>query len=218
MFQDNNPIYEFRGPWGIPVQIGASLVLLPLIFLSTTTGLRDLYFDMIFVALVIASILAHELGHAWGNLIQGVRVRRIMLHGGGGFCERATSATRYQSELIVAMGPIVNLTIWALCSMIAPEVPRDTFSWIIASLAWINLWLALFNLIPVHPLDGGKLFELVMCRIARPSLARKISGGVGLGISIVWIPLMLLSYFTFGFVLFFFPSVQYNWRLARGQA
>ena len=46
---------------------------------------QAMMFDLIFVAMLIGSILAHELGHAWGALIQNVRVRRIMLHGGGGF-------------------------------------------------------------------------------------------------------------------------------------
>lgn len=57
-----------------------------------------------FFPILPGSIHLHELGHACGNPAQVVPVNRIMLYGGGGFCERTRSATRYEQELIVAMG------------------------------------------------------------------------------------------------------------------
>jgi len=70
--------------------------------------------------LLTGSIFLHELGHAWGTIVQGIPVRRIMIYGGGGFCERSRSASVKQRELIVAMGPIVNLVIWAFASLSLP--------------------------------------------------------------------------------------------------
>ena len=81
----------------------------PRLFVDFGGTPRDFAFDLMFFAILIGSIYLHELGHAWGCLIQGVPVRRVMIYGGGGFCEPTRSSTRYEQELIVAMGPIVNL-------------------------------------------------------------------------------------------------------------
>ncbi len=213
---DENPIAEFRGPWGVPVQIGASIALLPLVFLSFGGTADMLAYDLIFVALLIGSIFLHELGHAWGCLIQGIPVRRIMLYGGGGFCEPSRSATAYQDELIVAMGPIVNLTLWALASLMAPAVASEPLSWILYDLAYINLFLAVLNLIPVLPLDGGRLFHLALLRVMPSDLAMRVAGGVGLILSLLWVPMMLTSFVFLGLVLFFWPSIRLHWMLLRG--
>ena len=129
MFRDTSPIFEFRGPWGVPIQIGGSLLLLPLMLIDLGGTPRGFAFDMMFVLILIGSIYLHELGHAWACLIQGVPVKRIMLYGGGGFCERTRSATRHEQELIVAMGPIVNLFLWAIAGLIAPFISDPEIAW-----------------------------------------------------------------------------------------
>lgn len=215
MFNESKVIYEFRGPFGVPVQIGSSILLLFLVFLSFGSGPTALYYDLIFLALVIGSIFLHELGHAWGCLVQGIPVRRIMLYGGGGFCEPVRSISARQDELVVAMGPIVNLTLWAVASLLLPYLPGGQFAWAVSMLAWINLFLALFNLLPVMPLDGGKLFQLALIRVLPPVLATRIAGGVGLTIAVFWVPMMVLSYFTLGLVLFFIPPIGLHWQMVR---
>jgi Zn-dependent protease len=218
MFHNDQPIFEFRGPWGVPIQFGASIILLFLVFVSFSSGPVVLYYDLIFVALVVLSIFLHELGHAWGALIQGVPVRRIMIHGGGGFCERSRSASRYQDELIVAMGPIVNLALWAILSLIEPFLPAGDLAWAVGTMAWLNLYLALFNLVPVWPLDGGRLFQLLMLRFLPSDIAMRVSGAVGLLIAILWIPLMIMSFLFMGMVLFFIPPFRAQWEMLRRTA
>ena len=215
MFSDTNPIFEFRGPWGVPIQIGASIILLPLILVDFYGSPRDLLFDLAFLAILVGSIYLHELGHAWGSLIQGVPVERIMLYGGGGFCERRRSATRYEQELIVAMGPIVNLVLWATAGLIVPFVSDPEIRWVFQSIAWVNGFLAILNLMPVHPLDGGKLFELLLHRLLRADLAIRISAAVGLVIAVLWLPLMGLMFMTTGVALFFMPSIRMHWHALR---
>lgn len=215
MFRDTNPIFEFRGPWGVPVQIGASIILLPLILIDFGAGARALAFDVMFVAILLGSIYLHELGHAWGCLIQGVPVKRIMLYGGGGFCERTRSASRYEQELIVAMGPIVTIVLWAVAGLIAPMISDPETRWVFQMIAWVNGFLAILNLLPVHPLDGGKLFELILHRVISPVTATTISACVGLLFAVVWVPMMLYGFMTFGFILFFLPSVRMHWQMLR---
>ena len=218
MFRDNNPIYEFRGPWGVPIQVGASIILLPLILIDFGGDIRSLAFDVMFLLILLGSIYLHELGHAWGCLIQGVPVKRIMLYGGGGFCERTRSATRYEQELIVGMGPIVTISLWAIAGLIAPLVSDPEIRWVFQTISWVNGFLAILNLLPVHPLDGGKLFELMLHRVLQPGAARLVSGVVGLIFAIAWLPLMIYGFAVFGFVLFFFPSVRLHWHMLTARA
>lgn len=216
MFQDTNPIAEFRGPWGVPIQIGASLFLIPLVFVDLfNADAASVMRDLIFVAILIGSIYLHELGHAWGSLIQGVPVKRIMLFGGGGFCERSRSATRFEQELIVAMGPIVNLFLWAVAGLIANVITDPEIWWIFATISSVNLFLAVLNLVPVQPLDGGKLFELFLHRVLPPGAAIRVAGGVGLFFSVLWIPVMLMSFVALGMMLFFIPSPRLHWQMLR---
>ena len=215
MFGSSKVIFEFRGVFGVPVQIGSSILLLVLLFLSFGSSGTQLFYNAIFLGLVLGSIYLHELGHAWATLIQGIPVRRIMIYGGGGFCERTRSATPRQDELIVAMGPIVNLTIWAVASLVWPYMPEGVLMWAVNLLAWINLFLAIFNMIPVQPLDGGKLFHLVLLRFMSPGMATRIAGGVGLVIAVLWIPAMILAYTKLGFLLFFFPPISLHWQMLR---
>ena len=217
MFRDTQPIFELRGPWGVPIQFGASIFLLALIFIDFSGSPRDLAFDLMFLAILIGSIFLHELGHAWGALIQGVPVRRIMLYGGGGFCEQTRSATRYEQELIVAMGPIVNLVLWALAGLIAPMISDPEIRWVFQTIAWVNGFLAVLNMMPVHPLDGGKLFELVLHRLLPADLAIRISAGVGLVLAVLWVPLMVIWFSMSGVVLFFLPSIRLHWQMLRRQ-
>ncbi len=215
MFRDSNVIFEFRGPFGVPVQIGSSIILLVFLFLSFGTSATQIYYNAIFLALLLGSIFLHEMGHAWGNLVQGIPVRRIMIYGGGGYCERTRSVSRSQEELIVAMGPIVNLAIWAVASMAWPYMPEGTLMWAVNMLGWINLFLAGFNMLPVQPLDGGKLFQLLLMRFMTPRTATRVAGAVGLVIAVLWIPMMIFSYLELGLILFFIPPFGLHLQMFR---
>ncbi len=220
MFGNDSAIFEFRGPWGVPVQIGGSFIFLVLFYVSFTSGPTVLAYDLAFLGLLVLSIFLHELGHPWGSLIQGLRVKRIMLHGAGGFCERSLSASRYQQELIVAMGPIVTLAIWAGSSLLSMWIDPDLTNtsdlvWALDTLAWINLYLAIFNLMPVQPLDGGKLLELVLSRVLRFEWATKLSGLIGMVMILAWLPLMIVGYMGFGMMLMFVPAIGINWMMAK---
>ena len=215
MLGNESPIIEFRGLFGVPVQVGSSILILILIFVGFGGSAASLPYDLALVAMLVGSIYLHELGHAWGCLVQGVPVRRIVIYGGGGFCEHARSPGQYEQELIVAMGPIVNFTIWALASLAVPYMESWVMIWALSWLALINLFLGLFNLLPVHPLDGGKLFQLLLLRFLPARTATRISGGVGVVFAVLWIPLALWLFFTIGLILFFFPSIRLHMQMLR---
>ena len=216
MFPGSFPLLDLRGPWKVPVEVHASILLLPLILINFGGSVQSLAYDLMFGAILLGSIFLHELGHAWGCLIQGVPVKRIVMFGGGGFCERARSATRYEQELIVAMGPIVNLTLWAVAGLMAPFITDPEIAWVFWTISSVNGFLALLNLLPVNPLDGGKLFALGMHRMFRARTAQTISAVVGLVCAVLWVRVMIYGFIEFGFILFFLPSVGLHWRMLKG--
>jgi len=214
MFNDT-PIARFNGPWGVPIEIGSSLPLLAVLLLAVNGGPSP--FILGFIVVIVASIFLHELGHAWGCVVQGIPVARVMLYGGGGFCQPARSPSHREDELIVAMGPIVNIVLWALASLALPLVEGGWLSIILWQVKVVNLALFALNMLPVQPLDGGKLLHLLLRRFLHPLLALKITGFVGLIVSILWIPGMVMVWFYFGFFIFFMPQIGLHWEMFRSK-
>ena len=66
MLFGSSSLFEFRGPWSVPVEIGASIILLPLILIDFGGTPQSLVYDIMFVAILLGSIFLHELGHAFG--------------------------------------------------------------------------------------------------------------------------------------------------------
>lgn len=114
--------------------------------------------------LFLLSVLGHELAHAWVALARGVPVRGITLFilGGAAEIERDPDGP-LDEALITVVGPLSSLVFGAgfgalaLISQAAPGVYAVS-----ATMALINLSLALFNIIPGFPLDGGRLLRAIL--------------------------------------------------------
>jgi len=213
MFSDS-VLYSFRGPMRVPVEIHSSYLQLVLIILLVSLG--NLVFAAIFLVMLTASIFAHELGHAWASVRQGLPVRRLVIHGGGGFVENTRQGTAKQQEFIVAMGPLVNLILWALASGVVEMgvvSPGTLAGSLLSSFAYLNLFLFIFNLLPMQPLDGGKLLNLVLLRFVKPLQATRITGGVGLVCAVLWIPAAIFLLLTMGFILLFIPNFRLHYAM-----
>lgn len=232
----NSIAFTLRGPWRIPIQFDISLLILAVFFGFLFID-RGILAAAIAFAMIVIAILLHELGHAAACVVQGVPVTRVVLFGGGGFCEHHARVTPRQAELIAIAGPLVNLALWAAVTLVLPALaagPPEPMNingtWIagpplgqselyraLETFARLNLFLALFNLVPVLPLDGGRLLHSWLHRFVPGRTATKTSGGVGVVLSVLWIPMMFAAFFTFGFVLLFFPNLMLHWRMLRGR-
>ncbi|MDQ2089978.1 site-2 protease family protein [Marimonas arenosa] len=223
MLQTGPIIFRFNGVFGVPVEIGQTLAFLVLIFIGLTLSAGgSLLWLAIIVAMILTIIYLHELGHAWAARVQGVPVRRIVLHGGGGFCEHARSATAREQEFITAMGPLTNLGLWALGSLAAywiwsSGLGSGLLGHYLVLFAVLNFMFFVFNMIPVQPLDGGKLLHLLLLRILAPQNALQITGAVGLVCAILWWPALLYVWYTTGWLLLFLPSIGLHYRMMRGE-
>lgn len=221
MINSGKLLFSFRGPMGVPVEVHSSIIFLGLIFIGFSGSGTDMAYGLAFFALIVLAIFLHEMGHAWGALVQGVPVRRVVIYGGGGFCEQARSASAHETELIVAMGPIVNFGLWAGISLLYSNFSSGLvfgsveLTWALKSFVVINFFLGILNMIPVMPLDGGRLLQLGLMRIMPQIQATRLAGGIGLVLSVLWFPAMFFCFFLYGLVLFFFPSIKLHLKMLR---
>jgi Zn-dependent protease len=115
-------------------------------------------------AFLIASVLAHEGSHAIVATHRGLHARRIQLLAFGGYTIIDGKAERPNDELAVAAaGPIVSLAlagIFWLMAAIASGVPAAQDA--IRFLAFVNLFVAAFNLLPGFPMDGGRVLRALV--------------------------------------------------------
>jgi Zn-dependent protease/CBS domain-containing protein len=124
--------------------------------------------------LLFASVLAHELSHSWMAIQRGISVTRITLFIFGGVAQIAEEPDRPATEFLVAiMGPLMSLALavlfgaawlWlhildstrAFGSALTPLVLLSSY------LALVNGQLAVFNLAPGFPLDGGRVLRAIL--------------------------------------------------------
>src|SRR5580704_583699 len=114
--------------------------------------------------LLIASLTAHELGHALLARHRGIAVEGIRLWLFGGVAQMSSDWMTGKTEMLVAaVGPAITLVItaiftaatWLFVTLGAPPLAVVVAEW----LAAVNLLLLLFNLIPAFPLDGGRILR-----------------------------------------------------------
>jgi Zn-dependent protease/CBS domain-containing protein len=129
--------------------------------------------------LFFTSVLVHELSHALVGRAYGMEVRTITLFVFGGLAHLEREPARWRGELFMALaGPVASLVIGTASLLVAgmlmgpveldPLHPEKAFAGLGAGatlLFWlgqINILLALFNLVPGYPLDGGRVLRAVL--------------------------------------------------------
>ncbi|WP_293329685.1 site-2 protease family protein [Microcoleus sp. CAWBG58] len=122
----------------------------------------------LFAALLLfASVLAHELGHSWVAIKQGIGVKSISLFLFGGLANlERESKTPAEAFWVAIAGPLVSLLLAGSLTVIGVGAAlTGPAAAIVQLLASINLALALFNLIPGLPLDGGNILKAIVWKI-----------------------------------------------------
>jgi Zn-dependent protease len=119
---------------------------------------------LIIALLLFISVLLHELGHSLMARSQGIEVNSITLFLFGGMASIERESRTPQEALWVAIaGPAVSFLLFCLLSLTShlPYLNVD-LTYICEHLAIINLFLAVFNLIPGLPLDGGQILKALV--------------------------------------------------------
>src|SRR6186997_284722 len=134
------------------------------VFPSTNPGFSDgAYIAMAIVAAAafFASLLLHELGHAFQARREGMEIEGITLWLFGGVAKFKGMFPSAGAEFRIAIaGPLVSLALGALFSLGAWAVSTtDAVDAVVAWLGYINLTLLVFNMLPALPLDGGRVLR-----------------------------------------------------------
>lgn len=164
---------------------------------------------LLFVLAGFISVLVHELGHALTGRHFGAQTA-ITLHAFGGYATfPAGRFTRVQDFLVTAAGPAIQIVlggIFLAVSMFGPEF-TPLGQRFITALTWISIVWAILNLIPVLPLDGGRLMSSILGP-RRIELTLQISIFVG----IVVAGLLLMFTKSLLFPVFLGFMVYQNWQ------
>ncbi|MBW8067157.1 MAG: hypothetical protein GJU73_06895 [Ferrovum sp.] len=161
---------------GIPVGLDSSWFL---VFCLLTWMLADNYYPAEFsnwppvlywimgavTALsYFACILLHEMGHSVVALWYRIRVNNITLFMFGGVAQIEGEAPSAFAEFLIALaGPLVSFILaFAGYSLLPVFSDNPPLLALIKYLAYINLALGLFNLVPGYPLDGGRIFRAIV--------------------------------------------------------
>ncbi|BAW02684.1 Zn-dependent protease [Thermus thermophilus] len=129
------------------------------------------------------SVLLHEVGHALAARRYGVATRRITLWLLGGVAQMERIPREPVKELVIALaGPLVSLFLFLLFRALPWEA--GALGFLGRYLALVNLGLALFNLLPALPLDGGRVYRaLLALRKPYPQATRQ---AVALSQALAW--------------------------------
>lgn len=122
---------------------------------------------LVMALFLFASVVLHELGHSLVARSQGIKVNSITLFifGGVASIERE-SKTPGQAFQVAIAGPAVSLVLFVLFFLLSLALPVSGFAHeIVSYIASINLILALFNLIPGLPLDGGQVLKAAVWKL-----------------------------------------------------
>lgn len=143
--------------FGISVQIHATLLML-IAFTALRSlgnaGVMGLLLDLMLAVGLFGSVLLHELGHALTARRYGVQTRRIMLTPLGGVAQLESMPRNAVAEFWIALaGPLVSFALAGLAWGLSSVAP------LFILLAYINLALGAFNLLPVFPSDGGRILR-----------------------------------------------------------
>ncbi len=140
----------------------------------------------LFIVLLFACVVLHEFGHILAARRYGIQAQEVTLLPIGGVASLQRLPADPRQELVVALaGPAVNLVIAlvliaALGAFHTRDLDIDDIRLSLAGrLAAANLFLALFNLIPAFPMDGGRVLHALLAMRMAPQRATDIAARIG---------------------------------------
>jgi Zn-dependent protease/predicted transcriptional regulator len=165
-----------------------------------------------FILMLFACVVLHELGHALMARRFGVATRDIILLPIGGVARLERMPEKPSQELLVALaGPLVNVVIalglfgvlaaldlWVPVRQLADD-PQITRGPLFEQVAFVNVSLAVFNLIPAFPMDGGRVLRALLATRLPYVRATQIAAAVG---QLLAFGLGFLGLFTNPFLVF----------------
>jgi Zn-dependent protease/predicted transcriptional regulator len=177
---------------GIDLRIHATFVLL-LVWVAVRDYQQERTADaalggVLFILALFASVILHELGHALTARRFGIPTRDITLLPIGGVAQLQRMPREPKQELLIALaGPGVTVALvvilYALLRLtgqpVSPVEAAGREVPFLTQLMWTNVILAVFNLLPAFPMDGGRVLRAALAMRTEYANATRIAAGVG---------------------------------------
>lgn len=201
--------------FGVPVRLHFTFVLLLIFLIVADLGSRESSLSYaLFLLGLFASVLLHEMAHAFVGMRFGVRTTEIVMFPIGGL-SRMERILGPAEELWTALaGPMMNVSISAAIfgymffmqqavAVKLPDLLQPTDTNALARLAYGNLLLAGFNLLPAFPMDGGRILRALLACIHPQEQATRMAAWMGrmlaisMGLYGLLAPQSMLVFFAF---------------------
>jgi Zn-dependent protease len=194
--------------WGVQVRLHASLLMFGVVtlYLAARTEGVGLEYGFLGLAILLLSVLAHEIGHCAAAFRLGGHCEHMVLCPVGGLTQPQVAHDPREELVAAAAGPTVNFVLWlmtgplvvmvggSLLGLLSPLHPQGLFEgghWAVGVklLFWINGLLVLVNFAPAFPLDGLRIFRSLawlMLDYQRAVLyIARAAQGLGIGLCVV---------------------------------
>lgn len=187
---------------GIPIRVHWSFLLIigyvAYVNYNLSQDPSQVMWAVLFILALFFCVTLHELGHALAALRYGIRTKSITLYPIGGVAMLERMPDKPVQELVVALaGPAVNVLIAGLVLLglaLSPEVyyleeialAVNSHNFLL-NLAFVNVFLALFNLLPAFPMDGGRVLRAVLASLIPRVQATRLAMWVGQAMAILFI-------------------------------
>jgi len=206
-----------RSPWSlemgtvasIPIRVHATFLVL-LLWLAFGTETTSPIREAGYVVLVFTCVLIHELSHALMAKRFGIQTKEITLYPFGGIASIMAQPSPKGELFIAIVGPISNLVISALLypwtNLAALEQGDISTLTLVDRLFVTNIALAVFNLLPALPMDGGRVTRaiLTLLNVKNPTrIAARLSQGLCLAMGIAALALEQPMLLFIAFIIFF---------------
>ena len=206
--------YNLARVMGIPIRVHITLIiLLPFLARRFMPFLEpaSFFWGLLCAAGLFVCVGLHELGHSWVAIRKGCQVREIMLWPLGGVAKMSHIPSLARDEfLIAAAGPAVSALLALLCYLLVVPVAvlgAIPLARTLGILAYINIALCLFNLLPSFPMDGGRIFRAFMTPRLGRLKATELSVRIG---RILAIAMGIWGLMRFDFILILIAIFLYN--------
>ena len=156
-------------------------------------------------------VVLHELGHSLVARHFGFGTESITLWFLGGVSALDEIPENWRQEFLVAIaGPLVSIVLGVICFALLGVIPitLDAVRFIVAYLGLLNFVLAIFNLLPGFPMDGGRILRALLARNHSHTRATQIAASVGKAVAIVFAILGLITFNIFLIAIAFFVYIS----------